>query len=136
MMKSGASPDKFGVLYCMYVTCRIQWFYMQISSRGYHSLVPGLISIFLETVWVPLINVKKQCLTVNNSVLTDTHTHMHSCTHAHTHTHLRMHTCTHTHTLTHAHTQTHTHTHTHACTHIHSEADKVKYHDFFISPLL
>ena len=27
----------------------------RINSKGYHSLVPGLISIFLETVWVPLI---------------------------------------------------------------------------------
>ena len=26
-------------------------------SKGYHSLVPGLISIFLETVWVPLNSV-------------------------------------------------------------------------------
>ena len=25
-----------------------------INSKGYHSLVPVLISIFLETVWVPL----------------------------------------------------------------------------------
>ena len=29
-------------------------FTIRINSRGYHSLVPGLISIFLETVWVPL----------------------------------------------------------------------------------
>ena len=27
----------------------------RINSKGYHSLVPGLISILLETVWVPLI---------------------------------------------------------------------------------
>ena len=36
----------------------------ELISNGYHSLVPGLISIFLETVWVPLTyvigeNVKK-----------------------------------------------------------------------------
>ena len=30
-------------------------FTSRINSMGYHSLVPGLISIFLETVWVPLI---------------------------------------------------------------------------------
>ena len=28
-----------------------------IISKGYHSLVPGLNSIFLETVWVPLTNI-------------------------------------------------------------------------------
>ena len=26
----------------------------ELISKGYHSLVPGLISISLETVWVPL----------------------------------------------------------------------------------
>ena len=30
-------------------------FTSRINSKGYHSLVPGLISIFLEMVWVPLI---------------------------------------------------------------------------------
>ena len=29
-------------------------FTSRINSKGYHSLVPGLILIFLETVWVPL----------------------------------------------------------------------------------
>ena len=55
MMKSGAPPDKFGVLYCM-VTYIIEFhgFTSRINSKGYHSLVPGLISIFLQTVWVPL----------------------------------------------------------------------------------
>ena len=52
MMKSGAPPDKFGVLYRM-VTYRIPRFHKQ-NYKDYHSLVPGLISIFLETVWVPL----------------------------------------------------------------------------------
>ena len=37
-MKSGAPPDKFGVLHHM-VTYRKPWF---------HSLVPGLISIFFK----------------------------------------------------------------------------------------
>ena len=53
MMKSGAPPDIFGVWYHM-VTYRIPLFTSIINSKGYHSLVPGLISIFLETVWVPL----------------------------------------------------------------------------------
>ena len=47
MMKSGAPPDKFRVLDHM-VTSRI-------NSNRNHSLVPGLTSIFLEAVWVPLI---------------------------------------------------------------------------------
>ena len=54
MIKSGAPPEKFRVLYSM-VTYRIPWFHNRINSKGYHSLVLGLISIFLETVWVPLI---------------------------------------------------------------------------------
>ena len=29
-------------------------FTSRINSKGYNSLVPGLISIFLEMVWVPL----------------------------------------------------------------------------------
>ena len=51
MMKSGVPPDKFGVMYHI-VTYRI-------NSKGYHSLVPGLISIFLEMVWFPLTLKKK-----------------------------------------------------------------------------
>ena len=54
MMKSGAPPDKFGVLYHM-VTYRVHGFTSRINSKGYHPSVPGLISIFLEMVWVPLI---------------------------------------------------------------------------------
>ena len=42
MMKSRAPPDKFGVLYRMF-TYRIPWFHSRIDSKGYHSLVPGLI---------------------------------------------------------------------------------------------
>ena len=30
----------------------------ELISKGYHSLVHGLISIFLETVWVPLMLLK------------------------------------------------------------------------------
>ena len=54
MMKSGAPPDKFGVLYCL-LPIEFHGFTSRINSKDYHSLVPGLISIFLETVWVPLI---------------------------------------------------------------------------------
>ena len=32
-------------------------FTIRINSNCYHSLVPGLISICLETVWVPLIKL-------------------------------------------------------------------------------
>ena len=53
MIKSGAPPDKFIVLYRM-VPIEFHGFTCRINSKGYHSLVPGLISIFLETVWVPL----------------------------------------------------------------------------------
>ena len=37
----------------------IHGFTSRINSKGYYSLVPGLISIFLETVWVPLIKFDK-----------------------------------------------------------------------------
>ena len=39
MMKSGAPPDKVGVLYCMLPT---EWhgFTKKLISKGYHSLVP------------------------------------------------------------------------------------------------
>ena len=45
MMKSGAPPDKFRVLYCM-LPIEFHGFTSRINSNGYHSLVPGLISIF------------------------------------------------------------------------------------------
>ena len=50
MMKRGAPPDKFRVLYRM-VTYRISWFHRQNNFKGYHSLVPGLISIFQKCYW-------------------------------------------------------------------------------------
>ena len=53
MMKSGAPPEKFRVLY-RWLPIEFHGFTSRINSMGYHSLVPGLISIFLETVWVPL----------------------------------------------------------------------------------
>ena len=50
MIKRGAPPDNSE--FCT------EWlpieFHGFTSRIGYHSLVPGLISIFLETVWVPL----------------------------------------------------------------------------------
>ena len=58
MTKSGAPPDKFGVLYHI-VTIEFHGFTSRINSKGYHSLVPSLISIFLEMVWVPLTLKKK-----------------------------------------------------------------------------
>ena len=37
----------------------------ELIWKGYHSLVPGLISIFLETVWVSLIWLAFQTLKFN-----------------------------------------------------------------------
>ena len=55
MMKSGAPPDKVGVLHRL-LPIEFHGFTSSIDLKGYHSLVPGLISqFFLETVWVPLI---------------------------------------------------------------------------------
>ena len=53
MMKSGAPPDKFGVLHCL-LPIEFHGFTSRINSKGYHPLVGGLISISLERVWVPL----------------------------------------------------------------------------------
>ena len=39
----------------------------KLISKGYHSLDPGLISIFLETVWVPLRNTLRT-LDLNNEL--------------------------------------------------------------------
>ena len=46
MMKCGAPPYKFGV----HVPMEFHGFTIRINSKGYHLLVPGLTSIFLETV--------------------------------------------------------------------------------------
>ena len=54
MMKSGAPPNQFGVL-CRLLPIEFHGFTSRINSKGYHSLVPGLISILLETVWVSLM---------------------------------------------------------------------------------
>ena len=53
MMKCGAPPDKFRALYRL-LPIEFHGFTTRINSKGYHSFVPGLISIFLETVWLPL----------------------------------------------------------------------------------
>ena len=45
MMKCGAPPDIFGVLYCL-LPIEFHGFTSRINSKGYHSLVPGFISIF------------------------------------------------------------------------------------------
>ena len=52
MMKYGALPDQFGGTICLPI--EFHGFTSRINSKGYHSLVPGLISIFLEMVWIPL----------------------------------------------------------------------------------
>ena len=55
MIKSGAPPDKIGVLYCL-LPIEFHGF-TKLISKGYHYLVTGLISIFLEAVWAPLANL-------------------------------------------------------------------------------
>ena len=41
-----------GISVCL--TIEFHGFTSRIKSKGYHCLVPGLISIFVVTVWVPL----------------------------------------------------------------------------------
>ena len=58
MVKSGAPPDKFGNMeFTKYGTvCLPIEFHgitSRINSKGYHSLISGLISVFRD-VWVPL----------------------------------------------------------------------------------
>ena len=45
MMKCRAPPDKFGILYRM-LPVEFHGFINRINSKGYHSLVLGLISFF------------------------------------------------------------------------------------------
>ena len=47
-MKSGAPPDKFGVLCKVWLPMEFHGFTSRINSKGYYSLVPGLISIFFR----------------------------------------------------------------------------------------
>ena len=50
MMKSGAPPDKVGVLHYP-LPIEFHGFTGRINSKGYHSLVPGLISfIFIDSM--------------------------------------------------------------------------------------
>ena len=56
MMKCGAPPDKFRSPCTVCLPVEFHGFTSRINSKGYHSLVLGLISIFLETVWVILKN--------------------------------------------------------------------------------
>ena len=51
MMKSGAPPAD------IWFPIEFHGFTSRINAQGYHSLVPGLISIFLETIRVPLKHV-------------------------------------------------------------------------------
>ena len=55
MIKSGAPPDKVGVLHRL-LPIEFQGFTLkaELISKDYHSLVPGIISISLEMVFVPL----------------------------------------------------------------------------------
>ena len=50
MMKRGAPPDKVGVLYCL-LPIEFHGSQAELISKGYHSLVPGLISIFYTRYW-------------------------------------------------------------------------------------
>ena len=45
MVQIGAPPDKFEVLYHL-LPIEFYGFKSRIYSKGYHSLVPGLISVF------------------------------------------------------------------------------------------
>ena len=47
MMRSGAPPDKVGVLHLL-LPIEFHGFTSRINSKGYHSLVPGVISIFID----------------------------------------------------------------------------------------
>ena len=51
MMKSGAPPSESCTVW---LPIEFHGFTSRFNSKGYHSLVLGFISIFLETVWVPL----------------------------------------------------------------------------------
>ena len=52
MMKSRASPTWESCTVCFPI--EFHGFTSRINSKGYHSLVPGLISSFSETAWVPV----------------------------------------------------------------------------------
>ena len=47
MLKCGAPPDKVTVLHRL-LPIEFHGFTSRINSKGYHSLVPGLISIFRD----------------------------------------------------------------------------------------
>ena len=53
MQKSGAPPEKFRVLPGLF-PIEFNVLQVELISKSYQSLVPALISIFLEMVWVPL----------------------------------------------------------------------------------
>ena len=45
----------------------------ELISKGYHSLVPGLISVFLETVWVPSVQTLVSLFLTFSSILSVVH---------------------------------------------------------------
>ena len=53
MMKNRVPPNKFGVLHRL-LPIELHGFTIRIVSKGYHSLVSGIISVILEKVRVPL----------------------------------------------------------------------------------
>ena len=59
-MKSEYPPDKVGVLYRLLPIKNSMVSQAELISKGYHFSGPGLISIFLETVWVPLKSSHKR----------------------------------------------------------------------------
>ena len=59
MMKTGAPPDKIGVLHRL-LPMEFHGFTSRIDFKGYHTLVPGVFSIILEMAWVPLMTVLTQ----------------------------------------------------------------------------
>ena len=52
--ENGAPPDKFGVLYTVYDIYISMVLPTGSMFWGYHTLVPAINSIFLQSVWVPL----------------------------------------------------------------------------------
>ena len=60
IMKSGVPPDKVRVLHRLF---RIE-FHGFTNRIEFHSLVPGLTSTFIETVWVPLKTIQTTIPTI------------------------------------------------------------------------
>ena len=67
MMKSGAPLDNVRVLRRL-LPIKFQDFISRFDFKGYNSLVPGLISTFLERVWTPLNHVVKNIDCLNGPI--------------------------------------------------------------------